>query len=458
MSGEKKDYEIIDVDKDFFDDEFGVYYDGEFYEEVEAEPVKPAAYDNNEALIREIARLRNEIKGMNADKPAAQPAAAAPRSAGESEGYRLMIDLDALKAFIKNADISLPEKIEKMLDFNRRISNIPYGRYDEIAAAYGILKDAFLKQTVANAEAIDVIGFKGYSYEIVSEADEINAREFILFKEIYNPGDEQNFYEIAGRLAESKNKLQDNLNAARNEELYSQILDASAELLTPGALKAECRARINILFGELTALKLDDIINFPKVVRPGQKPADAPGAAALTDEIVRMRAEIERLKAETVAAENQPAPQPKPSPFIKRAAAPAVSEAAAPAAPPKPNNIQKAHRLARVIANRMILDSLMDEISEENLTREKRDKLVKKLVPGAARIDEQPKDLQKLANTLVVDKLTDINKKYERMQKLRDREIKKAAREKAAAERAEKLRQKQAAAEAAASKPTAPEN
>ena len=463
MSDDKKKYyEVIEGGKEFFDDEFGVYYDGEFYEEVEEEAVKqPSESDANEALIKEIARLRSEIKNLGSDKPSAplqqpviiQTVAQAPaqRAAepNETDGYQLMLDLEALKAFLKKTTAALSEKIERMLEFNRRVSQIPYGQHDELVAAFGILKSGFLWQKITNNEVIDVISYKNYSHDILSEADEVNAREFLLFKELYNPNDERNYYEIAGRIVEAKNRLQENCSTERNESVYSQILDIGADLLSNPAMAIEKKARLRNLFDELLSLTLEDVINFPDIIRPGQKTVSSSQDYALLDEMARMRQEIERLRNESAATTApttvivqeqvvQPQPAAKPSPFPPR-----VVDPNAPPKVPKPDNIRKAHNIARVIANRMILDNLMDEISEEDLTRDKRDKLVKKMVPGAARIDEQPKDLQKLANTLVVDKLEAINKKYEKMQKLRDKQIKQEARQKAAEERAEKLRLKQ---------------
>lgn len=501
MSGDKKDYEIVNSDiEEFFDDEFGVYYDGEFYEEVEEEPAaiksSAAGGDNNAELLREIARLREEIRrAAFENRPAPAPAqapvqvvvpapaqAAAPAPVAPAapaarsftpdlpDGYQLKQEFDSLKAYVKRGGIPLPEKINKMLEFNRTVSRIPYGRYDELVSAFETLKTWFLSQRLSNESAEEVISFKGYIYDILTEEEEDKARDFMLFRELYSPGDEFDYYEIAGRLTESKNWLQNYERIKENEDLYNRILILNAELLERGSYAGpETKARLAPLFDELLALALSDIIDFPDVIRPGIKTA-APAAPAgsaprepaqgvLKEELALMKEEIERLKAtekeEELAnnallaevanlLENQNTAPQKAPPFPPRAAKPADAQAG----PPKPDNIRKAHSLARVIANRMILDNILNELDEQDLTREKRDKIIKKLVPGASRLDDQPKELQKLANTLVADKLETMNKKYERMQKQRDREIKKAAREAAARERAERAAQKQSFEEA----------
>ena len=134
--------------------------------------------------------------------------------------------------------------------------------------------------------------------------------------------------------------------------------------------------------------------------------------------------EIERLREEVSNLKSQPAAAPVPKPFVKKEQKPVV--------PPK------AHYLAKVIANRMIMDSMLSEIADKDLTRAQRDGIINKLVPGAKRLDDQPKDIMKIADTLVVGKMQRINKQYEKMMKQRDKEIKKQQREEAARIAAEK--------------------
>lgn len=430
---------------EFFDDEFGVYYDGEFYEETEEVFQEEPSASANEALMGEIERLRAEIRNIGARQEAAAvsaaPSAPAPVQAPVSvpvpvppvqsaapvlvavpaDGYQFRQEFDALRAFIRRSDVPLPLKLKKMLEFNRTVSRIPYGQYEDVASIYGLLKSNFLKTEISGGEAEEIISFKDYGYAIVTEDDENNTRSFLLYKEFYNPDDEANCYEIAARLLDSKNKLQENKSAASNEQLYTAILNCGAELVIGGGRsRDEVKANIAGLFRELSALTIDDVVNFPEVIRPGIKPASFTPAPA------------------PAAQPGQEAQRPQ-SPFARTA------EGGAPK-PPKPVNPPKAHYLARIIANRMILDNLLNELDEKDLTRAQRDRIIKKLVPGASRLDDQPKPLMKIADTLVADKLNAVNKQYEKMLKARDKEIRQAAKEQAAKEKAEK-----AAAKAASS-------
>lgn len=429
------------LETEFFDDEFGVYYDGEFYEEIDDEPAASDALssDGNEVLLKEIERLRAEIKNIGSRQESVSAAAApapafrAAANQGPLDGYQLRQEYDALRAYIKRSDIPLPLKIQRMLEFNRIISRIPYGEYDDIASAFELSKSVFLKTEINAREAEEIICFKDYGYDIVTEDDENNIRSFLLYKELYNPDDELNYHEIAARLLESKNKLQENCCAAANEQLYTGILNCNAELVIGGnRTKAAVKADIAALFKELMAITIGDAVNFPEVIRPGIKSA---------------------YTAPVVAPAPAPAPvQAAPAPAPVAAPAPAPAQAAQTPAPPQPKQAKpvtppKAHYLARIIANRMVLDNILGELDEKELTRAQRDKIIKKLLPGASRLDDQPKDLVKIANTLVTDKLEAMNRQYEKMLKQRDREIKQAAREQAARERAEKAAERAASAE-----------
>ena len=163
--------------------------------------------------------------------------------------------------------------------------------------------------------------------------------------------------------------------------------------------------------------------------KPSVTPAgDRRDNSALLKEIESLREEIKNIGK---AAQAQPQAEKKPF-FIKK------NDSAAPAAAPKPVTPPKAHSLAKIIANRMIMDSMLAQLADKDITRAQRDKIIGKLVPGAKRLDDQPKDIMKIANTLVTDKLTKINKQYEKTLKLRDKEIRAEAKAEAARIAAEK--------------------